>query len=177
MTRRPRPPWRTAGPTSQRVTQTAPAKPTAAERAERRAVAIGVITAVAGGALVRAPGRAGAVVGIADTRLARLVGVADLSLVPGLIAGHPRWPWLAARAAFNLPTAAVSTCSTATTCSSPQTAKSRPRPRRLQRLSFRGPALLHTHHTHRTHTPRRAPPENQEIPGQPVGRVGLEPTT
>ena len=35
-------------------------------------------------------------------------------------------------------------------------------------------ALLHTH---RIHTRNRAPPEDQGIPGQTVGRVGLEPTT
>jgi hypothetical protein len=32
--------------------------------------------------------------------------VLDLALVPGLLAGRPRWPWLTARAAANLATAA-----------------------------------------------------------------------
>ena len=32
----------------------------------------------------------------------RLLGAADLVLVPGLLAGRPRWPWMAARAALNL---------------------------------------------------------------------------
>ena len=32
----------------------------------------------------------------------RIVGAADLALVPGLLLGRPRWPWMAARAALNL---------------------------------------------------------------------------
>jgi integrase len=54
------------------------------------------------------------------------------------------------------------------------TPKSRPRPPRPQWHSFRAPALLHTH---TAHTRLRAPRQDQEIPGQTVGRVGLEPTT
>ena len=40
--------------------------------------------------------------GIADPFAARLVGLADLALVPGLLRGRPRWPWLAARAGLNV---------------------------------------------------------------------------
>ncbi len=54
------------------------------------------------------------------------------------------------------------------------TAKSPPKRRRLRRHSFRVRAPLHTH---RIHTPHRGPREDQQIPGQTVGRVGLEPTT
>ncbi len=79
----------------------------AADSAERRTVAIGVISAVAGAALLSAPDRVGALVGLADRRSARLIGVVDLALAPGLVAGRPRWPWLVARAAANLPTAVV----------------------------------------------------------------------
>ena len=32
----------------------------------------------------------------------RAIGVSDLVLVPGLLRGDPRWPWMAARAVFNL---------------------------------------------------------------------------
>lgn len=74
----------------------------AAGSAERRTVAIGVGSAVAGIALVAAPDRTNAVVGLADRRSARLIGVVDLALATGLVAGRPRWPWLAARAAANL---------------------------------------------------------------------------
>ena len=54
------------------------------------------------------------------------------------------------------------------------TTKSRPRPPRPRWRSFRERALLHTH---RIHTRHRAPREDQKVPGQTVGRVGLEPTT
>ncbi|MEO7449172.1 MAG: hypothetical protein ABI336_12940 [Humibacillus sp.] len=36
---------------------------------------------------------------------ARVIGALDLALVPGLLGGRPRWPWLAARAAANVLTA------------------------------------------------------------------------
>ena len=45
----------------------------------------------------------------------RAIGVSDLVLVPGLLRGRPRWPWMLARAAFNLGDAAylhrVTSCS------------------------------------------------------------------
>jgi len=40
--------------------------------------------------------------GLTDPRAARLVGLADLALVPGLLRGRPRWPWLAARGGLNV---------------------------------------------------------------------------
>ena len=32
----------------------------------------------------------------------RAIGLSDLVLVPGLLRGKPRWPWLIGRAAMNL---------------------------------------------------------------------------
>jgi hypothetical protein len=65
--------------------------------------AVGCVTLGAGVALVAAPTRVGAAFGLKglDAEL-RAVGVADLVLVPGLLAGRPRWPWMAGRAALNL---------------------------------------------------------------------------
>ena len=69
--------------------------------------AVGCVTLAAGVALVAAPGRVGAAVGLTgrDAEL-RAVGAADLALVPGLLLGRPRWPWMAGRAALNLAQAA-----------------------------------------------------------------------
>jgi hypothetical protein len=36
----------------------------------------------------------------------RAIGASDLLLVPGLLRGNPRWPWMGARAAFNVGVAA-----------------------------------------------------------------------
>jgi hypothetical protein len=72
------------------------------DSAERAAVRVGVLTTAIGGALAAAPGRVGPPMGLEDQRAARLVGLADLTLVPGLLRARPRWPWLAARAALNL---------------------------------------------------------------------------
>ena len=71
------------------------------------AASIGVITAIAGSALLVAPDTVGRLIGLDNPSIARAIGVADLSLVPGLVAGRPRWPWVIARAALNLPMAAV----------------------------------------------------------------------
>ena len=70
--------------------------------AERAAVRVAVITTVIGGALTTAPARVGPLVGLTSPRAALVVGLADLGLVPGLLRGRPRWPWLAARAGLNL---------------------------------------------------------------------------
>ena len=72
------------------------------EDAERAAVRVGVITTVIGGALTAAPARVGPLMGLTSPQTARVVGLADLALVPGLLRGRPRWPWLAARAGLNL---------------------------------------------------------------------------
>jgi hypothetical protein len=76
------------------------------ERAERAAVGAGVATLFIGAGLALAPGRVGPVLGLVEPTGARVVGVADLALVPGLIAGRPRWPWMAARGALNVAIAA-----------------------------------------------------------------------
>ncbi len=62
---------------------------------------VGVATLVIGGALVGAPKAVGGPVGL-DAQGARAIGLADLALVPGLLAGRPRWPWMAARGGLNL---------------------------------------------------------------------------
>lgn len=72
----------------------------------RVATTVGVVTALIGGALVTAPGSAGPLMGLREPARARWVGLLDLGLVPGLVAGRPRWPWMAARAAANLATVA-----------------------------------------------------------------------
>lgn len=67
----------------------------------------GLSTLAIGSALLVAPRLVGPLGGIRDARTARLVGLVDLALAPGLIGGSPRWPWLAARTAANVATAAV----------------------------------------------------------------------
>lgn len=74
--------------------------------AERAAAWVGVATLLIGGALAVAPVRVGSVMGLTDPRGARIVGLADLALVPGLIRGRPVWPWVAARCSLNLAIAA-----------------------------------------------------------------------
>ena len=72
-------------------------------RAERMPVLVGCVTLAAGVALVAAPGRASGPLGLDGQETAiRAIGLADLALVPGLLRGRPRWPWMVARAAVNL---------------------------------------------------------------------------
>jgi hypothetical protein len=68
-------------------------------------VLVGCVTLVAGGALLAAPGRTAAALGLEgqDTAI-RLIGAADLVLVPGLLRSRPNW--MIARAALNLAQAA-----------------------------------------------------------------------
>ncbi len=74
----------------------------------RVATGVGAAAALIGGALVASPGRFGPWIALTDVGAARSVGLADLALVPGLLAGCPRWPWMAARAARNLVIVALS---------------------------------------------------------------------
>lgn len=68
---------------------------------------VAAITSVAGGALLAKPTLLTGPVGLNDQdRAVRLVGMADLVLVPGLLGGRPRWPWMVGRAALNLGQAA-----------------------------------------------------------------------
>lgn len=71
------------------------------DAAERAAVRVGVATAAIGGVLVAAPDRGAPLMGLDDPRVARLIGLADLALVPGLLRGRPRWPWVGARVGLN----------------------------------------------------------------------------
>lgn len=72
------------------------------EAGHRAAVTVGAATLVIGGALLAAPRSAGPLIGLVDPRSAQMIGVLDLVLAPGLLAGRPRWPWLGARAVMNV---------------------------------------------------------------------------
>jgi hypothetical protein len=77
------------------------------DTARRSATRVGLITLPIGIALVAAPARAGRLLSAGDHRTAlRVIGALDLALVPGLLAGRRRWPWLSARAGLNLVIAA-----------------------------------------------------------------------
>jgi hypothetical protein len=64
---------------------------------------VAAVTTVAGIGLIVAPEKTAGLLGLEgqDTGL-RLVGLADLVLVPGLARGIPRWPWMIGRAALNV---------------------------------------------------------------------------
>jgi hypothetical protein len=67
----------------------------------------GYATLLIGASLVLAPRRTTHPLGLDGEEAAfRAIGVSDLVLVPGLLRGNPRWPWMMARAAFNLGDAA-----------------------------------------------------------------------
>ena len=74
---------------------------------ERMPVFVGCVTLAAGAALVAAPGPVTRLLGLdgQDTAM-RAIGLSDLVLVPGLLRGDPRWPWMVGRAALNLGLAA-----------------------------------------------------------------------
>ena len=75
---------------------------TAETRAEQAATTAGVVTVLAGISLTLAPARCGQPIGMEDHPGAmRAIGITDLLVAPGLLAGRPRWPWLLARAALN----------------------------------------------------------------------------
>jgi hypothetical protein len=76
------------------------------EQGHQAATFVGVFTAIAGAGLLLLPERVGRLTGVTDATDARILGVVDLVLVPGLLAGKPRWPWMAARAVTNLGMAA-----------------------------------------------------------------------
>jgi len=70
---------------------------------ERMAALAGWATLAIGASLLVAPRRTTGPLGLEGHEGAfRALGVADLVLVPGLIRGDPRWPWVLARAAFNV---------------------------------------------------------------------------
>src|ERR687893_123892 len=74
---------------------------------ERMPAFVGCATLAIGGALVVAPRLATGPLGLAGQETAfRAIGASDLVLVPGLLAGRPRWPWMVGRAALNVAVAA-----------------------------------------------------------------------
>ncbi len=72
---------------------------------EKSTTLVGVVSGLAGGGLATFPQLVGPLIGLCNARHSRAVGLLDLALVPGLLWGRPRWPWLAARASVNLPLA------------------------------------------------------------------------
>jgi hypothetical protein len=72
------------------------------DQAHRAAMTAAAVTSVAGAVLVAAPARPARWLGVEDALGLRIIGVSDIALVPGLVVGRPRWPWLAARAACNV---------------------------------------------------------------------------
>lgn len=71
--------------------------------AERATDAAGIVTVSIGAALMLAPARTTALLGLGDQRgRARAIGMADLALGPLLLTKRPRWPWMSARATLNL---------------------------------------------------------------------------
>ena len=76
------------------------------EAARRTAATVGLATSVIGGTLVWAPDTVVRALRLSHPQPIPLIGLADLVLVPGLIAGRPRWPWMAARAGLNVVIAA-----------------------------------------------------------------------
>jgi hypothetical protein len=74
---------------------------------ERMPAFVGCATLAIGSALVVAPRLVTGPLGLdrQDAAL-RAIGASDLVLVPGLLAGRPRWPWMVGRAALNLAVAA-----------------------------------------------------------------------
>jgi hypothetical protein len=74
---------------------------------ERMPVVAGYATLAIGAVLVVAPRLVTGAVGLDGQEAAvRAIGVSDLVLVPGLLRGSPRWPWMLTRAVFNLGDAA-----------------------------------------------------------------------
>ena len=73
----------------------------------RLPVFVGCVTLGAGAVLAAAPGRLTGPLGLDGRDAAvRAIGAADLVLVPGLLGGRPRWPWMLGRAALNVAQAA-----------------------------------------------------------------------
>ena len=79
----------------------------AAAAVERLPLITGGVTLATGVALAVAPRLVTGPFGLDGQEAAvRAIGASDLLLVPGLLAGRPRWPWMVARAAFDVPVAA-----------------------------------------------------------------------
>ena len=112
----PPPPWRRlrdhAAARRQAADRAGPAHRAAGLGADRMITTppefVGWATLAAGAALVAAPGLTARPLGLDESSHAalRAIGAADLALVPGLLRGNPKWPWMTARAALNLAQAA-----------------------------------------------------------------------
>lgn len=77
------------------------------DSARRSAASVGISTLPIGAALLLAPERVGGALRLGDHPVAlRAIGAADLLLVPGLLAGRRRLPWMVGRAALNVAIAA-----------------------------------------------------------------------
>lgn len=71
------------------------------------ATTVGALTLPIGASLLVAPAQAARLMRFGDDPGAlRAIGLADLALVPGLLAGRHRWQWMTARVALNLTIAA-----------------------------------------------------------------------
>ena len=80
------------------------------ESARRSAAVVGMATLPIGAAILLAPERVGRSLELGDHPVAlRVIGAADLALVPGLLAGRRRLPWMVARAGLNVAIAAYCT--------------------------------------------------------------------
>lgn len=72
-----------------------------ADAAAAAARAAGFSTAVLGVAVLSAPRRLAAISGVRHASTLRVIGIADVLLAPGLIAGRRKRGWLIARAVAN----------------------------------------------------------------------------
>ncbi|NGN94929.1 hypothetical protein G5C66_19595 [Nocardioides sp. KC13] len=80
------------------------------ESARRSAAVVGMATLPIGAAILFKPEWVGRTLKLGDHPTAlRVIGAADLALVPGLLAGRRRLPWMVARAGLNVAIAAYCT--------------------------------------------------------------------
>lgn len=80
------------------------------ESARRSAAVVGLATLPIGAAILLKPEWVGRSLKLGDHPAAlRVIGAADLALVPGLLAGRRRLPWMVARAGLNVAIAAYCT--------------------------------------------------------------------
>ena len=78
------------------------------KHAEASATFVGALTTAIGVSLLSAPVRTGKLLGVQvdrEYRTLQILGAVDLTVAIGLLFGKPRWPWMAARAVCNPPTA------------------------------------------------------------------------
>ncbi|MEA2171718.1 MAG: hypothetical protein QOF76_5018 [Solirubrobacteraceae bacterium] len=71
-------------------------------QAHRAAQMVGFGGGGIGALLVARPQLGTAAAGTTDATAMRIIGAADMALIPGLLAGKPRWPWMVARLSLNV---------------------------------------------------------------------------